>query len=249
MSNKKKTALFAAAILLILVSVFIWRQGRQHGLDKADLQLIEAKPLASKARRMIGEARPIRPDEPDAVSEKVAQSLIRQLENWGGKGKELAAALRECSALHVMRVHKDYSTCTDEYSGDVDVQCLIKRRIGQKEVEQMLTADRYDLNADGIDDYVISDRYYCGQLSANQSNVYFVMLSRTKDDFRLAYADWAAERLNVVEEPASKQKVVIEQAYHLYGDFSTVMKLVDGKYVPRVCIVKKDEGYSSCRQP
>lgn len=244
----RKSALITAAILLSLVSAIVWVKVRSP-IAKADLELVAAKPLDAQARRLIGEARVVRPSEPDAVSEKVAQSLIVQLENWGGKGKELATTLRECSALHALGMRKNRSSCVDDYSGMPDTSCLIKRGYGQGTVGQSLAADRYDLNNDGIADYVISDRYYCQGLSANGANVHFVLLSRTRHDYRLAYADWASYTLEVVERPGTAEKVLIERAAKAYGTFSRILQLVDGKYVPRVCIFEDAQGYDLCDKP
>lgn len=243
-----KTALIAAAILLPLASLAVWTQTRSP-FEPADLELAAADPLPSQVTQQIGKARAIRPDEADAVSEKVAQSLLVQLDTWGGKGKELAASLRKCSALLALDMRQNRSACVDDYSGMPDIECLAKRGYGKKTVGQALAADRYDLNNDGIADYIVSDRYYCPDLSANAASVYFVLLSRSRDDYRLAYADWASYTLQVVERPGTTEKVLIERAAKAYGTFSRILQLVDGKYVRRVCIFQDAEGYGPCAKP
>jgi hypothetical protein len=234
-----------AALTSILVPTYA-SSANDNKIDEADIKLVSTKPLDSRANQLIGKERVIRPDEPDAVSEPIAQSLIHQLESWGENGKGLAESLHYCSASHAAAMSKKKSSCFDEFRGEADPGCLLKQGYGRKTVGQMLTADRFDLNGDGIDDYIISDRYYCFGLSANQSNVYFVMLSRTKDDFGLAYADWASYGLEVVVDPTSGAKVLIERAPKSYGIYSRVMHLVKGKYIPRICIFEDEHGYSRC---
>ncbi len=243
----KRISIVAIILLLIGGAIFILVR-RNNGIDDVDIKLADAEPLASITNRLIGKERLVRADEPDAVSEKIAQSLIVQLEGWGGKGKGLAQSLRECSALQAIAMENRKSSCVNDYSGEADVSCLIKHGIGQKSVGQSLTADRFDLNVDGVPDYIISDRYYCNGLSANQSNVYFVMLSDKKGGFKLAYADWASFGLQVVEHPVTKEKILIEQAPKNYGVYSRIMQLVDGKYVSRICVLRDDKGYSRCDQ-
>ncbi|MDR3573577.1 MAG: hypothetical protein P4L50_06940 [Anaerolineaceae bacterium] len=215
-------------------------------IDEADIRLVSAEPLESKARRLIGNERVVQPNEVDAVSEKIAQSLISQLGDWGAKGKELANSLLECSAIHAANMQGNKSTCFDNYSGEAKEGCLVKHGVGRKSVGQILTADRFDLNADGIGDYIISDRYYCSSLSANQSSVYFVLLSRAKGDFHLAYAGWASYGLDVAKDPANGSNVLIERTPKTYGMYSRVMQLVNEKYVPRICVVQDSDGYSRC---
>jgi len=46
--------------------------------------------------------------------------------------------------------------------------------------------------------------------------------------------------------PTSGAKALIERAAKSYGIYSRVMHLVEGKYVPRICIVVDEHGYSRC---
>jgi len=239
----KNLFVLIAALTSILVPTYA-SSANDNKIAEADIKLVSAKPLDSMAKQLIGKERVIRPDEPDAVSETIAQSLIHQLESWGENGKGLAESLRYCSASHAAAMSKKKSSC--EFRGEADPGCLLKQGYGRKTVGQILTADRFDLNGDGIDDYIISDRYYCFGLSGNGANVYFVMLSHTKNDFGLAYADWASLGLEVVADPTSGTKVIIERAAKSYGIYSRVMHQVDGKFVPRVCIIQDQEGFSRC---
>ena len=255
MVKKVKNLFMGLAVLTTFVTaIYIWRQeaGRPSA---ADLNLISIKPLESKMSHSSDGERVVRSDEPDAVSEKVAQSLMSQLKTKGKHGRELAKDGRDlaedlaaCSAIHASKMQGDKSSCFDEYSGEADSACLIKRGFGRKSVGQVLTADRFDLNGDGIRDYIITDRYYCHFMSANQSQVFFVMLSHKKEGFHLAFADWIFDRFVVVEEPKSGSKVLIERHEKAYGIFNTIMQLEGGKYVPRVCIVEDEHGVNLCER-
>jgi hypothetical protein len=243
----KKRIIATAVFMAALISVSVFYQGIGKARE-ADIKIASLHALDSKANRLIGKERVVRPDEPDFVSEQVAQSLISQLANWEGNGKGLAEDLQECSAIHAAYMLGNKSSCFHEYSGEAEEGCLVKRGYGRKSVGQALTADRMDLNDDGILDYIISDRYYCPRLSANQSNVYFVMLSSGKNNFRLSYADWASYGLNVVQDPTSGAKILVEKAPKLYGTYTRIMHLVEGKFVPRVCIFQNEQGYSECEK-
>ena len=255
MVKKVKNLFMGLAVLTTFVTaIYIWRQeaGRPSA---ADLNLISIKPLESKMSHSSDGERVVRSDEPDAVSEKVAQSLMSQLKTKGKHGRELAKDGRDlaedlaaCSAIHASKTQGDKSSCFDEYSGEADSACLIKRGFGRKSVGQVLTADRFDLNGDGIRDYIITDRYYCHFMSGNQSQVFFVMLSHKKEGFHLAFADWIFDRFVVVEEPKSGSKVLIERHEKAYGIFNTIMQLEGGKYVPRVCIVEDEHGVNLCER-
>lgn len=212
----------------------------------ADIQLALAEALPSKMNSLIGKERVGRPEEPDVVSEKIAQSLLQQLEAWPGKGKEMTEALLECSAQQASTMDGDRSSCVEKYNGAVDVQCLVQRGYGRKSIGQILTTDRLDLNNDCVADYIIKDRYYCNQLSANQSNVYFVLLSRSKNDFRLAYADWASYGLEVVKSPVDGTNVLIERAPKSWGVFNRIMQLSNGEFTTRICIFEDKTGFSRC---
>ena len=212
----------------------------------ADIKLVSATSLPSTTNRLIGEERIVRANEADAVSEKIAQSLIAQLGHGGVEAQKLADSLRTCSASHASKMQGDKSSCFDTDGEDAAPGCLVKRGVGQKSVGQILTADRFDLNGDGIPDYIMSDRYYCLDLSANQAGVYFVMLSGPKGDFDLAYADWATSALEVVVDPVKGGKVLIERSPKTYGIYSRVLQLVNKKFVPRICIVNDENGFSRC---
>ena len=164
---------------------------------------------------------------------------------WEPKGKELAQSLYSCSAAHAYTLSRS-STCDNEFGGDIDNTCLLKHGFGRRSVGQALTADKIDLNGDKIPDYLISDRYYCMTLSANQSNVFFVLLSQPSGEFRLSFADWASYGLAVVENPISKEKVLIERAPKTYGTYTKILHLENGRYRPRICVLKDEHGFSKC---
>lgn len=234
-----------ATIILLIVSIYVWRHEANRPYS-ADLKLISLKSLESKMNNLYDKERVVRSDEPDAVSEKITKSLFAQLKTLGKDGNELAENLAACSAIHASKMQGDKSSCFDGYSGEADPACLIKQGYGRKSVGQVLTADRFDLNGDGIPDYIITDRYFCGLISANQAQVHLVMLSHTNGDFRMAFADWVFDRFNVVEDPISKAKVLIERHVKAIGAFSTIMQLQGEKYVRGACIFEDEHGFSRC---
>lgn len=218
---------------------------RSADIDETDLQIASAESIKSTARKMIGEDRIIAPSEPDYVPEKVARTLIQQLQQSTDKDKELAKNLYACSAEHAYKLSKHHP-CDNEFSGETDEACLRKHGFGKNTVGQALAADRIDLNSDGIPDYIVSDRYYCMTLSANQSNVYFVMLSQPNGAWTLAYADWASYGLSVVHNPVNKELMLIEQAPKTYGTYTRIMALTNGRYTPRICVLQDEHGASKC---
>lgn len=237
----KKQSLAIPALLAVLAGV----SGCKAEVSKADIAIATAKPVASRARTL-DVARDVKPQEPDFVPEKIAQSAIEQLSGWSN-GKELSDALLYCSAIRASRVQGNKSSCFDE-GGDEDgsAACLVKQGYGRTSVGQALKAEKIDLNGDGMPDYILSDRYYCGGLSANQSAVYFVLLSQSAGGFRLAYADWASYFLEVVSEPSSGAMILVEKGLKTYGTFTRIMHTIDGKYVPRACVVEDDRGFHKC---
>ena len=246
---KKKYIGGAIAFLLACVAIFAASYGylgANKVVDDADRELVAAEPLESTARKAVKKDGVVYQNEADAVSEKIAGSLIRQLGGWGGKAREMVDGLRECSAIHASKMQGDKSKCFTGYPGGVEEGCLVKRGFGRKSTGQILSADRFDLNADGVADYIISDRYYCEGLSSNQASVYFVMLSAPKGEFRLAYADWASYGLQVIKDPAKGNLVLIERARKISETHTTVLQLEKEKFVPRVCIFEDKNGYSRC---
>lgn len=215
-------------------------------ISETDKKIAGAAPLHPTTHRRDDKERVIKPNEADYVPEQLAQALLRDLPAWGKTGKELADSLYVCSALHASNLLGEKSACVDTYSGDADPSCLEQRGYGKKSVGQVLIADRIDLNEDGVADYILSDRYSCPALSANQARVQFVMLSQTGQGFRLSYADWASYGLDVVRDPTSSKPVLIERAGKAYGTFTTIMHLVDGKFMPRLCLVDDDHGLRKC---
>lgn len=253
-SRRARACLSVLAVLTVLVALAallgVWPGlGLRSTVSPADVALVRHPVLPSRMNSLIGKPRIVRDSEPDAVPEPVAQALLLQLGSWGPKGQEFVDALKECSARHAFAVGERGPPCEDEHTGDADPQCLLRRGYGRRTLGQTLMADRFDLNGDGIGDYLIADRYYCHSLSANQSNVQFVMLSGADKTFRLAYADWASYGLVVVNEPRTAKPVVIERAPKMYGTYNRVYQLVDGRLTPRTCIFEDDRGFEPCPTP
>ena len=215
------------------------------GLSEEDIRVSNLEPLPSIAKSSVGEERQVKPSEPDYVPEPIAQSLKAQVAKWP-KGDKIAGALSYCSGALVSKRLGKKSACDDGYSFTPEGSCIEKHGYGAKSIGQALTADRRDLNGDGINDYIISDRYYCDRLSANAASVHFVMLSNSKKEFTLAYADWAALDLVVVDDKVKGKLVLLEQAVKSYGTFSTIYELVDSKYVAKACVLRDEKGYSAC---
>ncbi len=216
------------------------------GVSDEDIRVSSLQPLPSIARSLVGQERQVKPSEPDYVPEPIAQSLKSQVAKWP-KGEKIAGALSYCSGALVSKRLGAKSACNDD--GDsmlAESSCIEKHGYGRKSIGQALTADRQDLNGDGIKDYIISDRYYCESLSANAASVHFVMLSNSKKDFTLAYADWASLGLVVVDDKVKGRLVLLEQAVRAYGTFSTIYEEIDSKYVAKACVLHDDKGYSAC---
>ncbi len=221
---------------------------KDAGVSDEDIRVSNLEPLPQTSNRLIGKERQVKPSEPDYVPEPVAQSLKTQLAKWPNGG-ELAGALSYCSGVLVSTRLGMKSACDDGYSDRPERSCIEQHGYGRKSIGQALTADRIDLNGDGVKDYIISDRYYCQDLSANQSNVYFVMLSNARKDFTLAYADWASYAMYAVDDRVKGKLVLIESAGKSYGTYSTIYELRDSKYLPKACIFHDEKGYSACELP
>lgn len=241
----KKPLLFVLfAAFISLAGAFTWSKLAGKVTQK-ELTLISLKPLPSLMNSDYDHARVVGLSEPDAVSEKIAQSLISQLKRKGKAGQEFADGLALCSAKHAFEVRPSASMCKNEDDGSL-WECLVKRGVGRRVVGQSLMADRFDLNDDGIPDYIITDRSYCGYINANQAQVYFVMLSMAKDDFRLAYADWTSNSIRVVIDPDSGKKVLIEGMAKASGIYSIVFTYINGQYISGRCIVENVQGVDYC---
>lgn len=211
-----------------------------------DIAIAHAEPIDGVYERdYTPQPRRVKDGEPDAVPEKVAQSILSQLDQRGGSARDLAEGLRDCSAMHATGVSALKTACGDEYN-EPTVECLRKEGHGQKSIGQILAARRFDLNGDGVPDYVIADRYYCNALSANNSNVYFIMLSDAKKGFHLGYADWATMNLLVVRHPKTEQLTVVEKSSKLYGTRTAIFDIRDNELVERICLREDDSGFSAC---
>ncbi|HEY0589290.1 MAG TPA: hypothetical protein VGD52_24380 [Pseudoduganella sp.] len=239
---------FATLLFFPCLALFSACGQKTTGVSEDDIRVSRLEPLPNISNQLIGKERQVKPSEPDYVPEPIAQSLKTQLAKWP-KGAELAGALSYCSGELVSTRLGEKSACNDGFSDKPEPACLEQHGYGKKSIGQALTADRHDLNGDGINDYIISDRYYCQNLSANQSNVYFVMLSKSNKDFKLAYADWASIGLQVVDDKVSGKLVLIESAGKSYGTYSTIYQLRDSKYIPKACIFQDQKGYSPCELP
>lgn len=212
-----------------------------------DIRIAKLEPLAvSGPDRNIGEVRVVKSNEPDYVPEPVAQALLAQLKQWPKTGTELGAALNTCSAQLAATQLGDKSACREAMGDDEAAACYKQHGYGRKTVGQALMADHRDLNGDGVKDYIISDRYYCTNLSANQGAVYFVMLSQPKGGYKLAFADWAAPSLYAVDAKADGKAVLVERIAKLDGATTRILNLVDAKYVRKSCLFQDEHGYSAC---
>lgn len=241
MSRRSKFVSLLTFSCLALVSAC---SQKSAGVSDEDIRVSNLEPLPSIAKTMIGEERQVKPSEPDYVPEPIAQSLKAQVAKWP-KGEKIAGALSFCSGALVAKRLGAKSAC-EIYSMEPESSCIAQHGYGKNSIGQALTADRRDLNGDGVKDYIISDRYYCLSLSANAGSVYFVMLSNSKKDFTLAYADWASSGIVVVDDKVKGEPVLIEQAEKSYGKFSTIYELRDSKYVAKACILNDEKGYSAC---
>jgi hypothetical protein len=222
--------------------------GCQSGdeISQSDIQISTTEPLESKSRAF-EHTREVKAREPDFVPEDLAQRVITELSHWGQQGEELKHGLLYCSALRAFYASGKSSLCFDDYSDEQSsTECLMKRGYGKKSVGQALKADRFDLNADGVPDFLLSDRYFCSAISANQASVYLVMLSQPSGQYNLAYADWAASDLAVVVNPETKTNVLVEKSAKSYGSSTRIFHLVDGRYVPRTCVRQDNEGFHKC---
>lgn len=238
-----------ATVLTITSAVLISACSQKAvGVSEEDIRVSNLEALPDISNRLIGKERQVKPNEPDYVPEPIAQSLKAQLAKWP-KGAELAGALSYCSGALVSKRLGAKSACDGDFVVEPENSCIEQHGYGRKSIGQALTADRRDLNGDGVKDYIISDRYYCQNLSANQSNVYFVMLSNSKKEFALAYADWASYGMYVVDDKVNDKLVLIESAGKSYGTYSTIYELRDSKYFAKACIFHDDKGYSACDLP
>lgn len=209
------------------------------------IRLSKLEPLESHTNSLIGKPRRVKPDEPDYVPEPVAQSLKGQLVKWKG-GDAFVQALGYCSGVLVAERLGEKSACYNDFAIEPDAECVAKHGYGKQSIGQALTADRHDLNGDGIKDYIISDRYYCHDLSANQASVYFVMLSKSKKEYELAYADWASYSLSVVDDKVSGKLVLLEQAVKSGYQYTRIHHLKNSKYVLQACVYHDESGYQTC---
>lgn len=212
-----------------------------------DIRIAKLEPLAvSGPDRNIEKVRLVKSSEPDYVPEPVAQALLAQLKQWPKTGAELGNALNTCSALLVAKQLGDKSACREAMGEDEEAACHKQHGYGRKTVGQALMADHRDLNGDGVKDYIISDRYYCTNLSANQGAVYFVMLSQPKGGYQLAFADWAAPTLYAVDAKVDGNAVLVEHIAKLDGATTRILNLVDAKYERKSCVFQDEHGYSPC---
>lgn len=212
-----------------------------------DIRIAKLEPLAvSGPDRNIEKVRVVKSSEPDYVPEPVAQALLAQLKQWPKTGAELGSALNTCSAQLAVKQLGDKSACREAMGEDEEAACHKQHGYGRKTVGQALMADHRDLNGDGVKDYIISDRYYCQALSANQGAVYFVMLSQPKGGYQLAFADWAAPTLYAVDAKVDGKAVLVERIAKLDGATTRILNLVDAKYVRKSCLFEDEHGYSAC---
>ncbi|KQV50987.1 hypothetical protein [Duganella sp. Root198D2] len=241
MSRRSK---FVSILIFSSLALISACSQKAASVSDEDIRLSNLEPLPSIANSMVGKERQVKPGEPDYVPEPIAQSLKAQVAKWP-KGEKIADALSFCSGALVAKRLGAKSAC-EIYSMEPESSCIAQHGYGKNSIGQALTADRRDLNGDGVKDYIISDRYYCFSLTANQASVYFVMLSNSKKDFTLAYADWASAGIVVVDDKVKGKLVLMEQAQKSYGKFSTIYELRDSKYSAKACVISDEKGYSAC---
>ena len=239
-----KRLVVVAVQLAILLSVSACKAS--NDVSKSDALIATAEPLESKARTF-EQVRDVKASEIDFVPETVMQEAMAQLRSWGKEGRALSDGLFYCSAIRAFRASGKPSSCFGDY-GDEEgsAACLVKRGYGKESIGQALSANKVDLNGDGKLDFILSDRYYCRELSANQAQVYLVLLSQPSGSYKLAYAGWASYGLKVVSDPTTKSPILVEKAPKSYGAFTTIMHLVDGRYVPRICLFQDEKGLRKC---
>lgn len=231
-------------VFFLVTASVLGSQVKAGSLSETDIAI--ASMDSSSFYPSSGDAKPRENLVSEVVDESVAQALISQLQGWPVSGKPLAQALYLCSADHAFDKQGDTSICTDEYSGEVDRACLVRKGIGRRAVGEILKAQRVDLNGDNVLDYIMSDRHYCSDHSDNQASVYFVMLTDAKRGLTLSFADWASQDLLVVMHPENHSPVLVEKAVRIYGSYTQILHLRAGKYVPRICIVENAQGFAEC---
>lgn len=236
---------WVAAAAALVASAFVAGCEAPNAVSKADARIVQAQPVASKARTF-ERSRVVTADEPDFVPEPVAQAALTQLRQRGKAGNEIAEALLYCSAIEARQVNQHRSCFGDHDDEGASTTCLMKRGVGKNSVGRALTADRFDLNGDGTPDFILSDRYNCRELTANQASVYLVLLSGPGSGHQLAYADWVSNRLEVVADPVSTSLVLVQRAEKTYGMFTRIMSLAEGRYAERACIVQDERGMHPC---
>lgn len=241
---KTKRLVLVVVQLAALFSVSACKVSNE--VSKSDALIAAAEPLESNARTF-EQVRDVKAGEIDFVPEEVMQEAIAQLRSWGKEGQVLSDGLFDCSAIRAFRANGKPSSCFGD-NGDEEssAACLAKRGYGKKSIGQALSANKVDLNGDGKLDFMLSDRYYCRELSANQAQVYLVLLSQPSGSYKLSYAGWASYGLEVVLDPTTKSPVLVEKAVKSYGAFTRIMHLVDGRYVPRICLVQDEKGLRKC---
>ncbi len=250
----RKLALFSLPCLLSAVCLTVWYarfKVPEEIISQSDQQLLKQTAIHTPWPEANLSPKLLSSDDRDTLSESLAQTILRELKNFPKDGKELELALLKCSAEFQYQMHPERKTCIDEYAGEPDYACMQKRGWGRKELRQILFAQKLDLNGDGQDDYIVSSRYPHLALNANNSNVYFVLLSKAKKQHYLAYAGWAVDHLEARLNPVNQEVVLTEEIEKLYGKY-TVFYQIDPKtlhYHKRICLVEDKDGISLCPNP
>lgn len=246
--NPALLAFICLASAGLLALGYRWLASPIEHISDEDKHLL--KQLAIHEPRIVGDlqAQLLKSDDKHSLSENLAQTILHELKNFPETGAELQQALLKCSAEFQYQLHPERKTCTDNYMGEPDFACMQKRGWGKKDLRQILYAQKIDLNGDAQDDYIVSDRYYCHELSANSGNVYFVLLSDGKKLHHLAYAGWASEYLEARRNPKNNQIVLTEVLERNYGKYTQFYQLdkTGLRYRSRICLIEDKEGTGLC---
>ncbi len=249
-----KLALLALALipLAALAIYLLSHASNQSSTISTDDQLLLAQTARSEAR-VDSDTQPrlLNKQDHNTLSENLAQVILRELDQFPKTGAELKQALLKCTAEFQYNLHPERKTCADNYMAEPDFACMQKRGWGRNDLRQILYAEKVELNKDGHDDYIVSSRYGCLELNANNSNVHFVLLSNDKKQYHLAYADWAVDHLEARVHPVNHQVVLMEVIEKLYGKYTRFYQIdtPSGRFQERICLVEDKDGVNLCPPP
>ena len=102
--NKRLLFIGIFVILSLMTLVGIWLMLHDE-VSRKELQLIALKQLQTQMESHYDRERIVSSKESDAVSEKVAQTIIQQLKQRGKQGQEIVDGLHFCAAKFANKVH------------------------------------------------------------------------------------------------------------------------------------------------